>query len=112
MMEPQRLALTLSDRQEVHNHYLPMILGGGIFVPTSTDLDFNADVLVHVDLLSEKQKATIPGKVVWITPAGAQRGLMKGVGVRFTGEHQPRIQQYFESLIAERLLKTPDFPCY
>jgi type IV pilus assembly protein PilZ len=111
-MEPQRLALILSDRSEVHNHYLPMVQGGGVFVPTSADMDFNTDVLVQIDLLSEKQKATVPGKVVWITPAGAQRGLMKGVGVKFTGEHQSRIQQYFEGLIADRLLKTPDFPCY
>ncbi|MEZ5535805.1 MAG: PilZ domain-containing protein [Thiolinea sp.] len=111
-METQKLTLSLLDRNEVHNHYLPMIQGGGIFVPTALNLAFYSDVLLQVDLLSERQKASIPGKVVWVTPAGAQRGLMKGVGIKFAGEHQPRIQQYFESLISDRLLKTPDHPCY
>ncbi len=112
MLNTEKMALVLSDRKEVHNHYLPMIQGGGIFVPTYLNMAFNADVLLQIDLLSEKKKATVPGKVAWITPAGAQRGLMQGVGIRFTGEHQARIQQYFEGLIADRLLTTPDSPCY
>ncbi|MEZ5447560.1 MAG: PilZ domain-containing protein [Thiolinea sp.] len=111
-MEPRKLYLVLSDRSEVHNHYLPMLQGGGLFVPTNDRFDFNDAVLVQVDLLSEKQKASIPGRVVWITPVGAQRSLMKGVGVQFRGEHQPRIQQYFESLIGENLLQPPAFPNY
>lgn len=111
-MEPQQLSLVLSDRDELHNHYLPMLRGGGLFVPTSCELDFGAEVLVQVELLSEKQKAVVPGQVVWITPVGAQRSLMKGVGVQITGANKSRIQQYFENLIADRSAKAPVFPCY
>lgn len=111
-MEPEQLYLVLSDKSEVHNHYLPMLEGGGIFVPTNDDLEFNTQVVVQVDLLAEKQKASVPGKVVWITPTGAQRGLMKGVGVQFSGEHQGKLQQYFESLIGDKILQAPAFPNY
>lgn len=112
MMKPHPLSLLLSDREELHNHYLPMLKGGGLFIQTNSDLDFNAEVLVQVELISEKQKAAVPGRVVWITPVGAQRGLMKGVGVQITGTNKARIQQYFESLIADRLYNAPTFPCY
>lgn len=111
-METRNLYLVLSDKTEVHNHYMPMISGGGLFVPTNDDFEFNESVVVQVDLLSEKNKATVPGKVVWITPVGAQRGLMKGVGVQFLGEHQPKIQQYFEGLIGDQILQAPAFPNY
>ncbi|MGB0849356.1 MAG: PilZ domain-containing protein [Thiolinea sp.] len=111
-MEPGKLYLVLSDKAEIHNHYMPMLEGGGIFVPTNDDFDFNDTVVVQVDLLSEKQKASVPGKVVWITPVGAQRGLMKGVGIQFHGEHQGKIQQYFESLIGDQMLQAPAFPNY
>lgn len=111
-MESQQLSLVLSDRDELHNHYLPMLRGGGIFVPTSSDLSFGTKVLVQVELLSEKQKAAVPGLVVWITPVGAQRSLMKGVGVQITGSNKSKIQQYFENLIADRLYQAPTFPCY
>ncbi|CAA6807635.1 MAG: Type IV pilus biogenesis protein PilZ [uncultured Thiotrichaceae bacterium] len=111
-MESQKLSLVLADRDKLHNHYLPMLSGGGIFVPTNNDLPFGTAVLVQVDLLSEKQKAVVPGRVVWITPVGAQRSLMKGVGIQITGSNKSRIQQYFENLIADRLYQAPTFPCY
>jgi len=111
-MNTRTLYLLLSDKAEVHNHYMPMLEGGGIFVPTNDEFEFNDSVMVNIDLLSEKQKATVPGKVVWITPVGAQRGLMKGVGIQFKGENQSRIQQYIESLIGDQLLQAPAFPSY
>ena len=111
-MEARKLYLVLPDKTEVHNHYMPMLEGGGFFVPTNDDFEFNEMVEVQVELLFEKHKAAVPGRVVWITPVGAQRGLMKGVGIQFRGEHQPKLQQYFESLIGDNILQAPAFPNY
>ncbi len=111
-MEPVKLSLKLADRSAVHNHYMPMLRGGGLFVPTTQTLDFGDRVVVHVDLLAEKQKASVPGRVVWITPGGAVRSLAKGVGVQIIGEHQARIQQYFEGLLGDNLLQKPPEPTY
>ena len=111
-MEPKQLSLTITDKKDVHNHYLPMLEGGGIFVPTNDNFEFKDEVQVKVDILSEKQKASVPGRVVWITPTGAQRGLPKGVGIQFNGTHQSKIRQYFESLIGDQLLNSPDLPKY
>ncbi len=111
-MKSQILSLVISDRDELHNHYLPMVMGGGIFVPTESDLDFGDKVVVQVELMFEKQKAMVPGKVVWTTPVGAQRSLMKGIGVQIIGKNRGRIQQYFESLLVEQLSGVPSAPCY
>ena len=111
-MASRKLYLALSDKAEVHNHYMPMLKGGGLFVPTNEDFEFNETVVVQVDLISEKNKAAVPGKVVWITPVGAQRGLRKGVGVQFTGDHQPKVEFYFESLNGDDISESPPFPSY
>lgn len=111
-MEPTKLSFTLNDRTGLHNHYLPMLKGGGLFVPTKENLHFGDRVQVQVELLSEKQKASVPGRVVWVTPSGAVRSLPQGVGIQIIGEHQSRIQQYFEGLLGESLLQAPPKPCY
>lgn len=110
--QPVKLALTLTDRTALHNHYMPMLKGGGIFIPTTHPLKFGDKVQAHVELLSEKQKAAVPGRVVWVTPAGAVRSLPQGVAIQIIGEHQSRIQQYFESLLGDNLLNAPVRACY
>ena len=89
-----------------------MVKGGGLFVPTKETLNFGDRVQVQVELLSEKQKASVPGRVVWIIPSGAVRSLTQGVGIQIIGEHQARIQQYFEGLLGDNLLQSPPRPCY
>ncbi len=111
-MTARKLHLVLVDKIQVHNHYLPMIEGGGLFVPTNDDFNFNDLVEVQVELVAEKNKATVPGKVVWLTPSGAQRGIVRGVGIQFQGEHQPKVQQYFEGIISDRIAQAPPAPCY
>lgn len=111
-MEPIKISFSLADRIALHNHYLPMVKGGGLFVPTREALNFGDRVQVQVELLSEKQKAAVPGRVVWITPGGAIRSLTQGVGIQIIGEHQSRIQQYFEGLLGENLLQAPPRACY
>ena len=37
-------------------------------------------------LMDEPEKIPVAGKVVWITPKGAQGNKVSGVGVQFTGE--------------------------
>ena len=111
-MEPIKISFSLNDRIALHNHYLPMLKGGGLFVPIRENLNFGDRIQVQVELLSEKQKALVPGRVVWITPGGAVRSLPQGVGIQIIGEHQSRIQQYFEGLLGENLLQAPPKPCY
>jgi len=111
-MSNLELSLVLEDKTAIHNHYMPMIIGGGIFVPCEQSLDFGDELVVVVNLKEEKQKAKIPGRVVWITPANTARGLAKGVGLQIIGNHKTRIQQYFEGLLGERLTQTPSKPAY
>ncbi|MFM2319633.1 MAG: hypothetical protein RLZZ215_2254 [Pseudomonadota bacterium] len=111
-MESIKISFSLIDRAALHNHYLPMVKGGGLFVPTKENLNFGDRVQIQVELLSEKQKASVPGRVIWITPSGAVRSLIQGVGIQIVGEHQSRIQQYFEGLLGDNLLQAPPRPCY
>ncbi len=111
-MEPVKINLVLQDRTALHNHYMPMLKSGGLFVPTNLPFNFGDKVQIQVELVSEKQKASVPGRVVWLTPSGAVRSLQQGIGVQIIGEHQSRIVQYFEGLLGDNLLQPPVRPCY
>ncbi|WP_020395742.1 PilZ domain-containing protein [Thiolinea disciformis] len=111
-MSAVKLVLHLPDKTALHNHYMPLVRGGGFFIPCQENLSFGDSVLVQIELPSEGQKAVVPGKVVWITPSGAVRNLPKGVGIQITGEHQLRIQQYFEGLLGDLLQQSPPRPAY
>ena len=111
-MQEKQLHLSLSDTAAVHNHYMPMIQSGGLFIPTNESLEFGEKVVAKVTFLAEKQTAVIPGKVVWIVPAGAQRGLLKGVGIELIGEHSAKIRRYIESMLGDSLMTPPKFPSY
>jgi type IV pilus assembly protein PilZ len=51
-----------------------------------------------LNLMDEPEKIPVAGKVVWLTPKGAQGKRMAGIGVQFSeqdnGETQKKIDNY------------------
>lgn len=62
---------------------MPYLKGGGIFVPTPKRYGLGDEVFVMLTLLDDKERLPVAGKVVWITPAGAQGNRTAGIGVQF-----------------------------
>lgn len=96
------LSLTLKDSAEVHQHFMPFVEGGGLFVPTTKRYNLGDEVFLLVTLQSENESMPIPGRVCWITPVGAQGSRRAGIGIAFdrsaTGSEVARTK--FETLIA------------
>jgi len=80
------LSLTIKDKAVLYAAFMPFIKGGGLFIPTNKRYKLGAEVFILLSLMGEPEKLPIAGKVVWITPKGAQGSRAAGIGVQFNNE--------------------------
>jgi type IV pilus assembly protein PilZ len=80
------LSLTIKDKAVLYSAYMPYIQHGGLFVPTNKSYKIGDEVFMLLNLMDEADKIPIAGKVVWITPKGAQGNRTAGIGVQFSPE--------------------------
>ncbi|MBT4518844.1 MAG: pilus assembly protein PilZ [Halieaceae bacterium] len=78
------LSLTIKDRAVLYSAYMPFLENGGLFVPTNKAYNIGDEVFMLLSLMNETEKIPIAGKVVWITPRGAQGNRTAGIGVQFS----------------------------
>ncbi|MEO7917287.1 MAG: PilZ domain-containing protein [Dokdonella sp.] len=77
------LSLSIKDKASLFNAYMPFLKGGGLFVPTTKRYALQDEVFILLTLLDEPDRLPVAGKVVWITPPGAQGNRVAGIGVQF-----------------------------
>ena len=78
------LSLTIKDRAVLYAAYMPFVRHGGLFVPTNKKYELGEEVFILRALMDEPEKIPINGKVVWVTPKGAQGNRLAGIGVQFS----------------------------
>ena len=77
------LSLVINDKNALHQSYMPFVKNGGLFIPTKKTYSLGKEVFVLMTLLDEREKIPFAGRVVWITPKGAQGNRPPGIGVQF-----------------------------
>ena len=77
------LSLAVKDKAALYNAYMPYIRHGGIFVPTPKRYFLGDEVFLLLSLPETSDRLPVAGKVVWVTPTGAQGARTAGVGVQF-----------------------------
>lgn len=80
------LSLTIRDKAVLYAAYMPFIANGGLFIPTNKVYSLGDEVFMLLSLMEEQEKIPVAGKVVWITPKGAQGNRAAGIGVQFSSE--------------------------
>ncbi|MBA6412185.1 PilZ domain-containing protein [Parahaliea sp. F7430] len=80
------LSLTIKDPAVLYSAYMPFLTHGGLFVPTNNSYQLGDEVFMLLSLLDESEKIPVSGKVVWVTPRGAQGNRVAGIGVQFSEE--------------------------
>jgi type IV pilus assembly protein PilZ len=78
------LSLTIKDKAVLYSAYMPYLEFGGLFVPTNKTYNIGDEVFMLLNLMDEPEKIPIAGKVVWVTPRGAQGNRTAGIGVQFS----------------------------
>ena len=77
------LSLAVKDKAALYNAYMSYLKHGGIFVPTPKRYFLGDEVFLLLTLPESSDRLPTAGKVVWVTPAGAQGNRTAGVGVQF-----------------------------
>ena len=77
------LSLALKDKAALYSAYMPFLRAGGLFVATPKRYALGDEVFLLLSLLEDKDRLPVAGKVVWITPVGAQGNRPAGIGVQF-----------------------------
>jgi type IV pilus assembly protein PilZ len=94
------LTLTIKDKAALYVAYMPFIKNGGLFIPTNKPYHIGDEVFILLNLLDQAERLPVSGKVVWITPQGAQNKRSAGIGVQFNLQDGGSIQKKIETYIA------------
>ncbi len=98
------LSLAVKDKASLYNAYMPFIKGGGIFVPTPKRYFIGDEVFLLLTLPDSSDRLPVAGRVVWVTPAGAQGNRVAGIGVQFPDSSEGEtVRNKVETLLAGAL---------
>ena len=83
------LSLTIKDKSVLYAAYMPFVKHGGLFIPTNKNYRLGDEVFMLLNLMDEPEKIPVAGKVIWVTPKGAQGNRAAGIGVQFSDQDNP-----------------------
>ncbi|MFC3031195.1 PilZ domain-containing protein [Pseudoalteromonas fenneropenaei] len=105
----QELLVDFEDLDELYRCYMAFLRQGGVFVKTNLRFEMGTAVAVRVTLPDALEEDVASGKVVWITPQGAQNANPPGVGIAF-GDGQEVLNDKIVKLLGTQL--NSDKPTY
>ena len=98
------LSLAIKDKAQLYGAYMPYLRGGGIFVPTNRRYGLGDEVFLLLSLPEDKDRLPVAGKVVWVTPPGAQGNRAAGIGVQFADSAEGEaVRHKIETILAGTL---------
>ena len=78
------LSLAVKDTAALYSAYMPFVKNGGVFVPTPKRYFLGDEVFVLLTLPDSGERLPVAGKVIWVTPLGAQGNRQAGIGVQLS----------------------------
>ena len=97
------LSLTIKDKHALYAAYMSFIKNGGLFVPTKKDYKLGDEVFMLITLMDEAEKLPVAGRIVWITPRGAEGNRATGIGVQFGDQDGRTTRAKIEDYLAGML---------
>ena len=105
------LSLTIKDKNALYAAYMQFVHNGGLFIPTNKKYNLGDEVFMLLSLMEEAERLPVAGKIIWITPIGAEGNRAAGIGVQFSdqdgGQARNKIEGYLGgSLSSDRQTHT------
>lgn len=98
------LSLAVKDKAQLYSAYMPYLKSGGIFVPTAKRYFLGDEVFLLLTLPESSERLPVAGKVIWVTPTGAQGNRTAGIGVQFADSNEGEtVKGKIETLLAGTL---------
>jgi len=101
--KPGLLTLTIKDKSALYLAYMPFVRNGGLFIPTNSNYRIGDEVFMLLNLMGEDEKLPVAGRVIWVTPKGAQNKRTAGIGVQFSDQDRGQTQKKIETYLAGAL---------
>ncbi len=103
------LTVSIKDMPTLYAAYMPFVQGGGLFIPTNNNYSVGDEVFLRLTLMDEPGMLPVAGRVVWVTPIGAQGNRQPGIGIQFT-DRDDSVRGKIETYLAGALKS--DRPTY
>jgi len=97
------LSLTIKDKAALYAAYMPFVSNGGLFIPTGKAYALGDEVFMLLTLMEDKERLPVAGKIIWITPTGAQGNKTTGIGVQFGSQDKGQTRNKIETYLAGAL---------
>jgi len=97
------LSLTIQDKNSLYAAYMPYLKNGGLFIPTTNQYALGDEVFILLSLMDDNEKIPVVGRVVWITPKGAQGNRSAGIGLQFSDKDGGMARAKIETHLAGSL---------
>ena len=97
------LSFAIKDKSNLYASYMPFIKNGGLFIPTNKSYQLGDEIFLLLQLMEEPDRIPVAGRVVWITPAGAEGNRAVGVGVQFNDQDKGATRRKIEHNLAGSL---------
>jgi type IV pilus assembly protein PilZ len=101
--QPGILTLNIKDKSALYVAYMPFVKNGGLFFPTNKEYRLGDEVFILLTLMENPERLPVAGKVVWLTPKGAQGKRLQGIGVQFSPQDGGATQKKIEAQLAGAL---------
>jgi len=85
---PSVIQLVFRDKDALYGAYMPSLLQGGLFVPTTRSHRLGDEVYLLVALPDDPTRYPVVGTVAWITPAKSPSGRPQGFGVHLPSDEK------------------------
>lgn len=96
--------LVIRSKAALYAAWIPLLKGGGIFVPSSRTHVLGEEVLILLSLLDDPNKIPLHGVVAWINPAHTAGNRPQGIGVQLQESDAGReLRKKVEGLLAGAL---------
>jgi len=101
---PGVFTLVIRSKAALYAAWIPLLKGGGIFLPSNRTHALGEEVLVLLSLLEEPNKIPLQGQVAWINPAHSTGNRPQGIGVQLQDNEVGRdLRKKVESLLGTAL---------
>jgi len=101
---PGVFTLVIRSKAALYAAWIPLLRGGGIFLPSNRPHALGEEVLVLLSLLDDPNKIPLQGHIAWINPAHSAGNRPQGIGVQLNDSEVAReLKKKVEGLLAGAL---------
>ncbi len=101
---PGVFTLVIRSKAALYAAWIPLLKGGGIFLPSNRAHSLGDEVLILLTLLDDPNKIPLHGSVAWINPAHTTGNRPQGIGVQLHDSEAGRsLKKRVEGMLAGAL---------